>query len=643
METDSNSLLDLAFENTPIIYKNMENNVNHREIYLLSSDESNAHRSKLFIPHEYLIFFMLKRSVMFRDTIRQSIGKYINICLQKNSVHLLGIISYNFPNEYSQYMGENGIASLNNLMKHPEINQELFRLLPNMNYDCSKITRGSVLHDIVEDKKRTFWTSRHFNFSRIRFLQKSLDECFDTNGYNFLHRSVMGGNVEAFFFLRSLGMSLNVKTRDGRHLIELLVDNAPCFVENTDEEEFVTSMSQESWKKNNIPAFNYNVLSSYFARHTRVIKNMKLLYICNSGSESLSFIHKVAAKGLEALLLAIQKEFGSHALNCRNKNNITTNFLLRFFNHHPKLSLKLSIRPRSDTVASLFLKLLIDFKPFFINKHSLEQKCKYRMKNFRNNHMMYNCAAQMYKEKIYLHRQYIKLTGLKSWPDFVESSPNIHYLQTLGFSEKIYLAFFEDTLAGIRNSVDNPKDFNFRKLLLNDRTLRNAKDKKCFIKTKNMENINSTECLKLIAEMGQFKIENQRRYHIDSCEKMNYLIFLYEDKFDVPFENDMSYFQRFKFNNFVYYFLSAIYFCSNNLEFHMHKKFEFLNWFKSCKSCLAKKMVRKISVSTLSQMKNWKSSPKNYFMKLDFERPHVSEATNRPLEYYSHFETDDMT
>lgn len=265
------------------------------------------------------------------------------------------------------------------------------------------------------------------------------------------------------------------------------------------------------------------------------------------------------------------------------------------------------------------------------------------MKNFRNNHMMYNCAAQMYKEKIYLHRQYIKLTGLKSWPDFVESSPNIHYLQTLGFSEKIYLAFFEDTLAGIRNSVDNPKDFNFRKLLLNDRTLRNAKDKKCFIKTKNMENINSTECLKLIAEMGQFKIENQRRYHVDSCEKMNYLIFLYEDKFDVPFENDMSYFQRFKFNNFVYYFLSAIYLCSNNLEFHMHKKFEFLNWFKSCKSCLAKKMVRKISVSTLSQMKNWKSSPKNYFMKLDFERPHVSEATNRPLEYYSHFETDDMT
>lgn len=72
----------------------------------------------------------------------------------------------------------------------------------------------------------------------------------------------------------------------------------------------------------------------------------------------------------------------------------------------------------------------------------------------------------------------------------------------LGFSEKIYLVFFEDIFVGIRNFVDNFKDFNFRKLLLNDRILRNVKDKKCFIKIKNMENINSMECLKLIVEMG---------------------------------------------------------------------------------------------------------------------------------------------
>lgn len=78
----------------------------------------------------------------------------------------------------------------------------------------------------------------------------------------------------------------------------------------------------------------------------------------------------------------------------------------------------------------------------------------------------------------------------------------------MGFISENLLEIFEDILVGVRNFVDNFKDFNFKKVLLNDRILRNVKDKKCFIKIKNMENINSMECLKLFVEMGKFKIEN---------------------------------------------------------------------------------------------------------------------------------------
>lgn len=70
LEIDSNFFLDFVFENILIIYKNMENNVNYCEIYFLFLDESNVYRLKLFIFYEYLIFFMLKRLVMFRDIIR---------------------------------------------------------------------------------------------------------------------------------------------------------------------------------------------------------------------------------------------------------------------------------------------------------------------------------------------------------------------------------------------------------------------------------------------------------------------------------------------------------------------------------------------------------------------------------------------
>lgn len=70
LEIDSNFFLDFVFENILIIYKNLENNVNYCKIYFLFLDGSNVYRLKLFIFYEYLIFFMLKRLVMFRDIIR---------------------------------------------------------------------------------------------------------------------------------------------------------------------------------------------------------------------------------------------------------------------------------------------------------------------------------------------------------------------------------------------------------------------------------------------------------------------------------------------------------------------------------------------------------------------------------------------
>lgn len=160
----------------------------------------------------------LRKSV---DIVLYNIEKYVNISLQRNSAHMLGMLYYNFPYEYTQYMYRNGIASLSNLFKHPLINPELFLFLPKMRYDCSKLTSEAVLHDIVQDRKRTFWTINTFNFSKFDVFSKSLDLCLDNNGYNFLHRSIIGGNFKAFSLLRIHGMSCSVSTRDGRNLIQL--------------------------------------------------------------------------------------------------------------------------------------------------------------------------------------------------------------------------------------------------------------------------------------------------------------------------------------------------------------------------------------------------------------------------------------
>lgn len=115
----------------------------------------------------------------------------------------------------------------------------------------------------------------------------------------------------------------------------------------------------------------------YLVKETRLLNNMKLHEICNHASESLSFAHKAASKGLTYLLMTIEKQFGIHAFNCLNKNNITTVFLMRFFNHFYKIPLFLRlvhVFPDADMIASFFLKILMDFKPFVFPNYSVEKK-----------------------------------------------------------------------------------------------------------------------------------------------------------------------------------------------------------------------------------------------------------------------------
>lgn len=303
-------------------------------------------------------------------------------------------------------MYKNGVASLKNLFKHPKINPILFRFLPDMSYNCSNITSEAVLHDIVQDEKRTFWTLRLFDFNKFHIFAKSLDLCMDSKGYNFLQRSIIGGNKLAFQLLLKLGMSCSTTTRDGRNLIELLVDSAPCFEEKDKRRKVkmstlkISSTVHKTWIENNFASDSYNAISSYLVRKTRLIRKIKVRELCNNASDSLSFTQKVAAKGLVDLLIEIENKFDR---NCVDKNNLTIAMLLHFFNHFEKFPLRFQLLQKYDktnrkTITALFLKILWHFKPIFPPKHSVERKCKFRMKNYRSIRRMGLCAFSMEKE-----------------------------------------------------------------------------------------------------------------------------------------------------------------------------------------------------------------------------------------------------
>lgn len=637
-----NTILDSAFKSTPLLYKNDVKIVAHCNIYLFHTDVScDYYRKKIFIPHEYLIYLILNSlNRVLYNIARQNVGRYINISLQKNSGHLLGIISKNFPREYSRYMYTHGIESLKNLLKHTEIDPLLLIFLPNMSYDCSQITGDAVLHDIVQDERRTFWTSQNFDFNKFHIHSSSLDKCVDVNGYNFLHRSVIGGNYIAFRFLRQLGMSLSRKTRDGKNLIQLLVDNAPCFEVKDKKRELVLNVLgrnfivQEPWTESNSASVSYNALASILATETSLIRQMNSHEICNNASASLSFTHKVAAKGLIRLLLEIEKQFGPYVLNCANKKGITTAFLLRFFNHLKKYPNRWHLKQNKvdiHIVASLFLKILLDYKPFILSKDSLENKCNYIMKNFRNTQRMYFCVMNTEKEFLSMTLQFIKLFGVKSQEDF-EASIKESYIYQNENVRKFYSDGFVRGLTALGN-IDNHRDLCNENCFSYETTMKNARNKRCFNATFSV-NVNSIECLVLIAEITRMKFIYQDMYFHLKTGRMFHFLYLYTKRYDIPFEDDDQVWVNGTLVGYMDIYLNLMV-TMYSKKVHIDKKYKFLDWFKSCKNCLAKEMVKKIGSSTIREIQRWKGSERSFMQLKSVYIPH--DADTPLINYNSRF------
>lgn len=150
----------------------------------------------------------------------------------------------------------------------------------------------------------------------------------------------------------------------------------------------------------------------------------------------------------------------------------------------------------------------------------------------------------------------------------------------------------------------------------------------------SLEKINSTECLNLITELTFKKIIYQYFYSGAKYRKMFLILYLYEHEYNIPFEYDEQFFidgvrvgyADIYFNNMIMRYIQKH-------EFHMQRKYQFLDWFKSCKNCLAKKMSKQISLSTIKEIQKWKGSS---FIK---KSAYIPDAADRPLDaYYHHIE-----
>ena len=208
--------------------------------------------------------------------------------------------------------------------------------------NCIECNNGkpSPMHEII-------WNDRniHRNIDIIGLLLKFkasfLDQCFDKDGYNVLHRAAMGGNVNALKILFVIGVDIFKKSLKNETALDIVIEHSPYLMEGQapfyyfkQEHSQVLRYHRENKREDirvqEIPMIDFDessvlILDKMFNRADGRKINILKHRLCPEKVKSLGLLHVSAAKGFKVFLKKCRTLFGFEVLKCSNVHNISEN------------------------------------------------------------------------------------------------------------------------------------------------------------------------------------------------------------------------------------------------------------------------------------------------------------------------------
>ncbi|KAL9988506.1 hypothetical protein ACROYT_G002960 [Oculina patagonica] len=155
---------------------------------------------------------------------------------------------------------------------------------------------------------------------------KVIDECFDAEGYNALHRAAQGANVIAVQKYLSLGANPLVKTSDGFSPLWLSVFHAV---------KYRLSLNLDSGLPSVLTFLEVELASlsaSAILRHVLQNLNTTMNIGCDGSLSNINLYHLAASRGMWQFVehLLSGKRIRDIDVNCPNKDGITPMYLAKF-------------------------------------------------------------------------------------------------------------------------------------------------------------------------------------------------------------------------------------------------------------------------------------------------------------------------
>ncbi|XP_076093420.1 uncharacterized protein LOC143064441, partial [Mytilus galloprovincialis] len=243
--------------------------------------------------------------------------KLLSIAIRKSRIYPILMLKV-YAEEQFQHIVQNNPPFLHFITEYDGPDIAEFFLTRDNSLKCDG--SFSPLHEIVMNERNTH--SMHYNHKFLtQYLKdyscKILDKCFDKDGYNLLHRAVMGGNLLGTQFLVKKGMNVIHVSRHEKSALEISIIKAP-FLENDAvplrySKSFPFQVLQyisENRTDKTIIDFDITLQydqtaiflleNVYTSRPSRRQKIAKLL--CKPNKSHLSLVHLAAAKGFIGFL-----------------------------------------------------------------------------------------------------------------------------------------------------------------------------------------------------------------------------------------------------------------------------------------------------------------------------------------------------
>ncbi|CAG2247291.1 TNNI3K [Mytilus edulis] len=296
--------------------------------------------SVLLSPHEYVILYLSQHFHSHKNFSFINVTDLLITSIKKSRIYPILTLKAYASDEFQTAVTNPVLSSMISESPIPFLAEHILNI-----YSSSFCNGGrSPLHKVVQNERNRQWEFASYSFMDGLFVNYSiiyLDNCYDEDGYNLLHRSIIGGHPKAVRYLLENGMNILQKTKANQSALTLSILLAP-YTRNGSIPSYYTNYSRfHSYKLVNQTetadilfdhngTVNFDGITSILLMHLGNLQfnRTKLKQvICPYNSDDLGLIHIASAKGMLSFIKSSKDLFGDEILKCRNKYEVIPIYL----------------------------------------------------------------------------------------------------------------------------------------------------------------------------------------------------------------------------------------------------------------------------------------------------------------------------